>query len=161
MQLLSELEQFGGVFDCQRFRDIMIYSLSVFSFALPQAMAVLAETMWRPGLKEQEVCGCGCGFGCGCGLGVAVCVCVWGGGGGGGGLCVWMCGVDVRCMLCWCVGNVCEYSLIPRPTPLSVVRFALTDAEERRKRGRPGIIHHMHDVRRMWGGGGGGGGNHK
>ena len=62
MQLLSKLE---GVFDCQRFRDIMIYSLSVFSFALPKAMEVLAETMWRPGLKEQEVGGCvgGCGGG--------------------------------------------------------------------------------------------------
>lgn len=57
MQLLSELEQLGGVCDCQRFRDIMIYSLSVFSFALPKAMEVLAETMWRPGLKEQEVGG--------------------------------------------------------------------------------------------------------
>lgn len=64
MQLLSELEQLGGVFDCQRFRDIMIYSLSVFSFALPKAMEVLAETMWRPGLKEQEVSGCVGGDGC-------------------------------------------------------------------------------------------------
>jgi len=65
MQLLSELEQLGGVCDCQRFRDIMIYSLSVFSFALPKAMEVLAETMWQPGLKEQEVGGCGCVGGCG------------------------------------------------------------------------------------------------
>ena len=37
-------------------------------------------------------------------------------------------------------------SLVPRPTPyFHVLRFALTNVEERRgeKRGRPGIIHHM------------------
>lgn len=53
---MSELEQFGGVFDCQRFRDVLIYSLSFLSFALPQAMEVLAEAMWRPRLREEEVC---------------------------------------------------------------------------------------------------------
>lgn len=54
--MMSELEQFGGVFDCQRFMDVLIYSLSFLSFALPQTMEVLAEAMWRPRLKEEEVC---------------------------------------------------------------------------------------------------------
>ena len=54
--MMSELEQFGGVFDCQRFMDVLIYSLSFLSFALPQAMEVLAEAMWRPRLREEEVC---------------------------------------------------------------------------------------------------------
>jgi processing peptidase subunit alpha len=53
--LLHELEQYGGVYDCQRSRDVMIYSLSVFSFALPQAMELLADCLWRPQLTQDEV----------------------------------------------------------------------------------------------------------
>ena len=56
-ELMAEMEQYGGIFDCQRFRDVMIYSLSVFTFALPQAMEVLAEAVWRPRLTEEEVGG--------------------------------------------------------------------------------------------------------
>ena len=53
--LANELDQYGGVFDCQRSRDVMIYSLSVFSFALPQAMEILADCIWRPRLTPEEV----------------------------------------------------------------------------------------------------------
>ena len=54
-QLLSELEQWGGVADCQKFRDLMMYSLSVFSSAVPKALEALGEVVWRPQLKEEEV----------------------------------------------------------------------------------------------------------
>ncbi len=53
--LMSEMEKYGGIFDCQRFRDIMMYSLSVFSSSVPEAVRVLADTLWRPHLKEEEV----------------------------------------------------------------------------------------------------------
>ena len=56
-ELTAEVERYGGIFDCQRFRDVMIYSLSAFTFAVPQAMEVLAEAVWRPGLTEEEVGG--------------------------------------------------------------------------------------------------------
>ncbi len=49
------MEQYGGMLDCQRFRDVMLYSLSVFSNSVPEAVGVLADCMLRPGLKEQEV----------------------------------------------------------------------------------------------------------
>ena len=52
---MQELDKYGGVFECQRFRDIMMYSLSVFTFAVPQAVKVLADAIWRPQLKESEV----------------------------------------------------------------------------------------------------------
>ena len=52
---MQELDKYGGVFECQRFRDIVMYSLSVFSFAVPQAVKVLADAIWRPQLKESEV----------------------------------------------------------------------------------------------------------
>ena len=54
--LLHELDQYGGVYDCQKSRDVMIYSLSIFSFALPQAMEVLADCLWHPKLTPEEVC---------------------------------------------------------------------------------------------------------
>ena len=53
--IMTELEGYGGVFDCQRFRDLMMYSLSVFSYGLPRAMEILADCIWRPRLTEQEV----------------------------------------------------------------------------------------------------------
>ncbi len=52
---MLELEKYGGMFDCQRYRDVIIYSLSAFSFAMPQAVEVLAEATWRPRLMEEEV----------------------------------------------------------------------------------------------------------
>ena len=52
---MSELETYGGSFDCQRFRDVSMYVLSAFSFALPKAVEILAEAFWRPGLSEEEV----------------------------------------------------------------------------------------------------------
>ena len=53
--IMEALEPYGGVFDCQRFRDLMMYTLSVFSYGLPRAMEILADCIWRPGLTEQEV----------------------------------------------------------------------------------------------------------
>ena len=53
--LLAEMEKYGGVFDCQRFRDVMLYSMSVLSFSVPEAVRILADTLWRPGLREEEV----------------------------------------------------------------------------------------------------------
>ena len=38
----------------------MMYSVSAFSFCVPQAIEVLAEVVWRPALKEEEVCVCVC-----------------------------------------------------------------------------------------------------
>ena len=52
---MSELEGYGGVFDCQRFRDLMMYSLSVFSYGLPRAMEILSDCIWRPRITDQEV----------------------------------------------------------------------------------------------------------
>ena len=52
---MSELEKYGGSFDCQRFRDVSMYALSAFSFALPEAVKILAEAFWRPGLSKEEV----------------------------------------------------------------------------------------------------------
>ena len=49
------MERHGATFDCQRFRDIMLYSMSVFSFSVPEAVRVLADTLWRPQLKQEEV----------------------------------------------------------------------------------------------------------
>ena len=49
------MEKFGGMVDCQRFRDVMMYSLSVFSNSVPEAVGVLADCLLRPGLKEEEV----------------------------------------------------------------------------------------------------------
>ena len=53
--LLHELDQYGGVFDCQRSRDVFMYTLSAFSFALPQAMEVLSDCVWRPRITQEEV----------------------------------------------------------------------------------------------------------
>ena len=33
-----------------------MYVLSAFSFALPEAVEILAEAFWRPGLSIEEVC---------------------------------------------------------------------------------------------------------
>ena len=52
---MSALEPYGGMFECQQFRDIMMYSLAVFSFGLPQAVSVMADAIWRPQLTAQEV----------------------------------------------------------------------------------------------------------
>lgn len=52
---MSELESYGGVFDCQRFRDVMMYSVSVFSYGLPRAMEILADCIWRPKITQEEV----------------------------------------------------------------------------------------------------------
>lgn len=52
---MSELESYGGIFDCQRFRDLMMYSVSVFSYGLPRAMEILADCIWRPKITEEEV----------------------------------------------------------------------------------------------------------
>lgn len=54
-ELMSALEPYGGMFECQQFRDIMMYSLAVFSFGLPQAVSVMADAIWRPRLTAQEV----------------------------------------------------------------------------------------------------------
>jgi processing peptidase subunit alpha len=53
--LLHELDQYGGVFDCQRSRDVFMYTLSAFSFALPQAMEVLSDCVWRPRITQEEL----------------------------------------------------------------------------------------------------------
>ena len=53
--ILTDLETYGGAPDCQRFRDVMMYSLSVFSFGVPQAINLLADTFWRPRLLKSEV----------------------------------------------------------------------------------------------------------
>ena len=53
--IMTELESYGGVFECQRFRDLMMYSVSVFSYGLPRAMEILADCMWRPKITEEEV----------------------------------------------------------------------------------------------------------
>lgn len=53
--LLAEMERHGGTFDCQRFRDVMLYSVSVFSASLPEAVRILADALWRPALREEEV----------------------------------------------------------------------------------------------------------
>ena len=58
--LMNDLEKYGGVFDCQKFRDVTMYSLSVFSFSLPRAMEVLADCILKPCLTEKEVCVCVC-----------------------------------------------------------------------------------------------------
>ena len=54
--MLSTLDPIGGLFNCQRFRDVMIYTVTSLSHSVPQAMEVLAETLWRPSLAQQEVC---------------------------------------------------------------------------------------------------------
>ena len=51
------MEKHGGMFECQRFRDLMMYSVSAFSFSVPEAVRVLADALWRPGLREEEVMG--------------------------------------------------------------------------------------------------------
>lgn len=53
--LLHELDKYGGVYDCQWSRDLMMYFLSVFSFALPQTMEILADCIWHPQLTPEEV----------------------------------------------------------------------------------------------------------
>lgn len=53
--LLHELDKHGGVYDCQRSRDLMMYFLSVFSFTLPQTMEILADCLWHPELTPEEV----------------------------------------------------------------------------------------------------------
>ena len=53
---MTELAKYGGAANSQCFRDVMMYSLSVFSSALPEAVHVLADTLWRPALKPEEVC---------------------------------------------------------------------------------------------------------
>ena len=50
-----ELEKIGGVPEVKAFRDLMFYSFSCFSFALPQAMEILADVFWRPKLTAEEV----------------------------------------------------------------------------------------------------------
>lgn len=51
----TAMEKYGGMLDCQRFRDVMLYSLSVFSNSVPEAVGVLADCLLRPCLKEEEV----------------------------------------------------------------------------------------------------------
>ena len=53
--LLHELDKHGGVYDCQRSRDLMMYFLSVFSFTLPETMEILADCIWHPQLTPEEV----------------------------------------------------------------------------------------------------------
>ncbi len=52
---MQEVERYGGTFDCQRYHDVIIYCLSTFSSAVPEATEVLAEALWRPQLTEEEV----------------------------------------------------------------------------------------------------------
>ena len=54
---MSEMEKYGGMFDCQRFRDIMMYSFSLLSFGVPEAVRILADSVLRPHLKQEEVWG--------------------------------------------------------------------------------------------------------
>lgn len=35
----------------------MMYSVSMFSFSVPEAVRILADAFWRPGLKQEEVKG--------------------------------------------------------------------------------------------------------
>ena len=53
--ILSTLDPIGGMFNCQHFRDIIIYSVTSLSYSVPQAMEVLADALWRPSLSQEEV----------------------------------------------------------------------------------------------------------
>jgi processing peptidase subunit alpha len=61
--LLLEMEKYGGMCECQKFRDVMMYQVSLFSCNVPEAVRILADTLWRPGLRQEEVREGGCGQG--------------------------------------------------------------------------------------------------
>lgn len=52
---MAELEKCGGFPDQQMFRDLMMYCVSAYSFSAAKAVEVLAEVVWRPLFKEEEV----------------------------------------------------------------------------------------------------------
>jgi processing peptidase subunit alpha len=54
-QVMSTLDQYGGIIDCQGFRDAMIYCVSAYSHCLPEVMKVLGEVIWRPKLTVEEL----------------------------------------------------------------------------------------------------------
>lgn len=53
--IFEELEQYGGMIDCQTFRDTIAYGLSALSYSLPEVMKVLAEVVWRPQFTEEQL----------------------------------------------------------------------------------------------------------
>ncbi len=53
--VLATLDPVGGMPNCQRFRDIIIYTVSSLAHGLPQAIDVLAEAVWRPTLSQEQV----------------------------------------------------------------------------------------------------------
>ncbi len=53
--VLATLDPIGGMPNCQRARDVLIYMVSSLSHGLPQAMDVLAEAVWRPALAQEQV----------------------------------------------------------------------------------------------------------
>ena len=53
--MTAELEKCGGVPECQAFRDVIVYTMSGFSFCVPELIEILAGYLWRPQLSEAEV----------------------------------------------------------------------------------------------------------
>ncbi len=54
--VLNTLDPVGGIPNCQRFRDLIIYNVSSLAHGLSQAVDVLAEAVWRPTLSQEQVC---------------------------------------------------------------------------------------------------------
>lgn len=53
--VMTTLDPIGGMPSCQRFRDLIIYTVSSLAHGLPQAVDVLAEAVWRPTLSQEQV----------------------------------------------------------------------------------------------------------
>ncbi|CAG0894191.1 unnamed protein product [Cyprideis torosa] len=53
--IMTQLEQFGGICDCQASRDTMIYAASVEVHGLEPVMRILADVALRPLLTAEEI----------------------------------------------------------------------------------------------------------
>ncbi|XP_065917330.1 mitochondrial-processing peptidase subunit alpha-like [Dysidea avara] len=54
-KILEELEKYGGMIDCQTFRDTIAYGLSALSYSLPEVIQILAQAVYRPQFTEEQI----------------------------------------------------------------------------------------------------------
>jgi processing peptidase subunit alpha len=53
--IMSRMEKYGGIFDCQTTRDTMLYAASVDSRGLEATVEILGDVVLRPKLLEEEL----------------------------------------------------------------------------------------------------------
>ncbi|KAK5167633.1 Mitochondrial-processing peptidase subunit alpha [Saxophila tyrrhenica] len=54
-QMLETIESLGGNIQCASSRESLMYQSATFNAAVPETVALLAETIWSPQITEEEV----------------------------------------------------------------------------------------------------------